>query len=155
VFFKRHTDRPNVSYEDAVREALCFGWIDGTIQRIDADRYARRFTPRRSRANWSAINRRRFAKMVEAGRMTPAGLAKFAPDPGRTKTRSTVPVVPDFLRRALRERQRARENFARLAPSYRRAYIAWIGSAKREETRRRRLAEALRLLERGEKLGMK
>ncbi len=155
VFPKRHTGRATVAYVDAVEEALCFGWIDSTIRRIDDDRHARKFTPRQTTQNWSPLNLRRFERLVAEGRMTKAGLARFAPDPARTKRPPRSLRVPEFLQRELRSNPRASRNFELLAPSYRRAYIGWLSDAKREDTRRRRLAEALRLLEKGEKLGMK
>ena len=78
VYFKQHTGgRPSIPYEDSVEEALCFGWIDGTIRRLDEERYARRFTPRLPGSRWSVSNRRRAFKMIQEGMMTPAGMAKF------------------------------------------------------------------------------
>ncbi len=75
VFYKSHTGHPCVSYEDAVEEALCFGWIDSLVKRIDDDRYAQKFSPRKPGSKWSVSNRRRMAKLIREGRMTPAGLA--------------------------------------------------------------------------------
>jgi uncharacterized protein YdeI (YjbR/CyaY-like superfamily) len=82
VFFKRHTGETSLAYSDAVDEALCFGWIDGLVRRLDDARYARRFTPRRANSLWSATNLRRYAALKKAGRLTPAGIAR-APN-GRT-----------------------------------------------------------------------
>ena len=79
VFWKKHTGKTAVSYQDAVDEALCFGWIDTLVRRLDADRYAQKFTPRKPKSNWTEANRRIFARLVAAGRMTPAGLAKGPP----------------------------------------------------------------------------
>lgn len=81
VFFKKHTGKPCVSYQDAVDEALCFGWIDSIVRRLDDERYAQKFTPRKPKSNWSEINRRIFARLVREGRMTAAGLAKGPPAP--------------------------------------------------------------------------
>ncbi|HEY6324787.1 MAG TPA: hypothetical protein VJA16_24840 [Thermoanaerobaculia bacterium] len=79
VFWKKHTGKTSVSYQDAVDEALCFGWIDTLVRRLDDDRYAQKFTPRKPKSNWTEANRRIFARLVEEGRMTAAGLAKGPP----------------------------------------------------------------------------
>jgi uncharacterized protein YdeI (YjbR/CyaY-like superfamily) len=79
VFYKKHTGKPGISYQDALEEALCFGWVDILVRRLDDERYAQKFTPRKARSNWSEINRRLFARLVEEGRMTAAGLAKAPP----------------------------------------------------------------------------
>jgi len=158
IFFKRHTGMPSIAYVDAVEEALCFGWIDSLIQRIDDDRYARKFTPRRSDAAWSASNRTRLAKLIAQGRMTAAGLAKVphcrSEDPPGTPP-AREPSLPVRLRRLLSGNRRAWESFRGLAPSHRRRYVRWIVAAKRPETQERRLRKAIGLLARGEKLGMK
>ena len=75
VFFKAHTGKPRVEYDDAVEEALCFGWVDSLVKRLDEERYAQKFTPRKAGSRWSPSNRTRVAKLVREGRMTPAGLA--------------------------------------------------------------------------------
>jgi uncharacterized protein YdeI (YjbR/CyaY-like superfamily) len=156
VYSKRHTGQPRVEYDDAVEEALCFGWIDSIVRSLDDDRYAQKFTPRKAKSKWSEPNRKRFAKMVAEGKMTAAGLAR----PPSPEEAPKVPArdwdtVPLYIEEALREHGAAWEHFSRLAPSHRREYVGWIDSAKKEETRRRRLAEAVSRLERGEKLGMK
>lgn len=160
VYNKRHTGEPRVEYDDAVEEALCFGWIDSVVRTIDADRYAQKFTPRKARSKWSASNRERFARMVREGRMTPAGLAK-APPPEEDGPAAQSPAkrvgdsVPGYIEEALRANGAAWTNFSNLAPSYRRLYVGWIEDAKKEETRRKRLVEAVSLLERNKKLGLK
>src|SRR5512146_1433890 len=80
IFSKSHTGQACVSYDDSVEEALCFGWIDSIIQKIDEDTYARKYTPRTNTAKWSDLNKRRVAKLIREGRMTEAGLAKIAED---------------------------------------------------------------------------
>jgi len=158
VYNKRHTGAPRVEYDDAVEEALCFGWIDSIVRTIDADRYAQKFTPRKAKSKWSELNRRRFAKMVREGKMTPAGLAKSPPqdENGATKNKpSAGDSVPGYIEEALRANGVAWANFSNLAPSYRRLYVGWIENAKKEETRRKRLAEAVSLLEQNKKLGLK
>jgi uncharacterized protein YdeI (YjbR/CyaY-like superfamily) len=161
VFYKKHTGRPCVGYDDAVEEALCFGWIDSVLQRIDDEKYGRRFTPRRDGSKWSALNKRRAARMIRDGRMTEAGRAKLTysgseDDYGRTPERKAMElVVPRYFRQALSGNRRAWVNFRGLAPSCRRNYIRWITAARSNETRERRLAEAVQLLAENRKLGLK
>lgn len=147
VFAKAHTGE-RLRYAEAVEEALCFGWIDTTVNRLDEDHYMQRFTPRRNLQNWSKINLDRFARLEASGRMTDAGRAKraarVAPPPPRLP--SGAPTPP-FVRRALAKRPRALRAFEALAPSYRRDYLRWITEAKRPVTRERRLEEAIRRLE--------
>jgi uncharacterized protein YdeI (YjbR/CyaY-like superfamily) len=145
-----------ISYAESVEEALCFGWIDTTIRRLDDKRYARKFCPRVSTGHWSAINLERFRRLKREGRMTAAGLAKM-----EKGVRAYVPLmqrrmaIPPDLRLALARDAKARQHFERLAPSYRRHYVAWIATAKKDETRRRRLKEAVARLAKNKKLRMK
>ena len=158
VYSKRHTGEPRVEYDDAVEEALCFGWIDSIVRTIDADRYAQKFTPRKAKSKWSASNRERFARMVREGKMTAAGLAKSPPAEDVAAPKPQRPrgdAVPGYIETSLRANGAAWTNFTHLAPSYRRLYVGWIENAKREETRRKRLAEAVGLLEQNRKLGLK
>ncbi|MGB2982026.1 MAG: hypothetical protein WBC77_12350, partial [Candidatus Zixiibacteriota bacterium] len=74
IYYKKHTGKPRIPYDDAVEEALCYGWIDSTIKRIDEEKYAQKFTPRSEKSNWSELNKRRAKKMIREGRMTQAGL---------------------------------------------------------------------------------
>jgi uncharacterized protein YdeI (YjbR/CyaY-like superfamily) len=156
VFDKKHTGKQCITYDAAVQEALCFGWIDSIIKRIDENRYARKFTPRSNASKWSEANLRRVEKLIGSGRMTAAGLEKIEsgvePAP---PVSSRILKVPGFFEDALAENEPAREFFYQLAPSYRRNFIGWVNSAKREETRQRRVEEALTLLQQGKKLGMK
>jgi uncharacterized protein YdeI (YjbR/CyaY-like superfamily) len=156
VFYKKHTNTATVAYDEAVEEAICFGWIDGLIQRIDEDRCARKFTPRAPQSTWSALNVGRAKKMIREGRMTPAGTEKFRR--ARVRTSGPPPAqasLPPELSERLQAQPAAFANFTALAPSHRRRYVGWILSAKRPETRARRLEEALALLAKNEKLGMK
>ena len=158
VFYKKHTGRAGIEYEDAVGEALCFGWIDSLVKRLDDDRFARKFTPRTDVNKWSALNKARVARLIQEGRMTRVGLAKagnLASKPtAKAPPRQPFPPPPDFLR-ALKRNPAAARNFEALAPSYRRQFSGWISIAKREETRKKRIEEAVRLLARNEKLGLK
>lgn len=156
VFYKVHTGRACVSYEESVEEALCFGWIDSLVQRIDEDRYAQKFTPRRIGSAWSDTNKRRVAKVIAEGRMTPAGLAKItfpldAPPPPPAKKEL---VVPDWIAAGLQTSPLAWENFSKLPPSHQKRYVAWLSSGKKEETRQKNLQKAIKMLERNERLEM-
>jgi len=144
VYYKKHTGLPRVAYGDAVEEAICFGWIDGIIKRIDEDRYTQRFSPRKRKSAWSALNRRRAGKMIAERRMTDAGLlaTQSAKEDGtwempeRDLTQLTMPAD---LREALATESGALDNFIKLAPSHQRNYFGWIEEAKKEATRRRRI----------------
>jgi uncharacterized protein YdeI (YjbR/CyaY-like superfamily) len=159
VFFKRHTDKPTLSYTQAVETALCFGWIDGVKRSIDAQRYAYRFSPRKPDSKWSALNRQRAERLQREGRMTKAG-SLAVERAKRNGTWITVPPTVDLsmppeLTSKLERDAKAAAFFESLAPSYKRQFIAWINIAKRPETRRRRVEESVALLRRREKLGMR
>jgi uncharacterized protein YdeI (YjbR/CyaY-like superfamily) len=159
VLYKKHVRKQGLAYEEAVEEALCFGWIDGVLKRIDDEKHTIRFSPRRKNSIWSERNKQRVGKMIREGRMTEAGLAKVneAKANGqwdKTAQRQDVTHVPPELASALAKDKQARQNFEKLAPSYRKPFIYWVASAKREETRRRRVAEAIALLARNKRMGM-
>src|SRR5207237_1029172 len=159
VYYKKQTGRPRIPYDDAVEEALCFGWIDSLVKRIDDAKFAQKFTPRRDCTKWSALNKRRVRKLIREGRMTEAGLAKIdlailEEEPPEKPSRTDL-GVPPFVKQALRASPTAWKNFQNLAPSQRRLYVGWILHAKKEETRQRRLREAVSLLEQNKKLGLK
>jgi uncharacterized protein YdeI (YjbR/CyaY-like superfamily) len=154
VFYKAHTSVKWIRYEDMVREALCFGWIDSLIKRLDDDRYAFKVTPRQPTSKWSEINRKRWAELKAAGRLTSAGLAA-APTNNTYAPRPTIPDLPDYIAKALRANAKAWEVFRGLAPTHRRHFVGWIHTAKRPETRERRIRESIRLLAAGKKLGLK
>ena len=155
VFHKPHTGKTSIGYEDSVEEAICFGWVDSLIRRLDDDRYARKFTPRKSDSFWSDLNRKRYAKLEALGMLAPAGRER-APTkanryPRRTKRSSAVPA---YIERAVKAEPRAWATFERLTPRERIMYVGWIDNAKREETKVRRLEKAVRLLAAGKKLGL-
>jgi uncharacterized protein YdeI (YjbR/CyaY-like superfamily) len=154
VFHKRHTGRPSVDYDDAVCEALCFGWIDSLIMRLDDARYARKFTPRRSESRWSSSNRRRYERMQSAGLLAAEGKRLAPTAKSGDAFKPDVAVIPADLGAALERNGAARRAFEGLPASQRRMYLAWILSAKREDTRQRRLGKAIEMLSRGERLGL-
>jgi uncharacterized protein YdeI (YjbR/CyaY-like superfamily) len=144
-YYKKGVDKPTLTWPESVDEALCFGWIDGVRRRIDDESYCIRFTPRRARSTWSAVNIARMPELVAAGRMTTAGLHAFeartadnsavysydAKDPGQLDEQELAAIRADPAAWAFWEKQ---------PPSYRRAVVHWVTSAKRPETRDKRLA---------------
>jgi uncharacterized protein YdeI (YjbR/CyaY-like superfamily) len=157
VFYKKGCGTPSVTYEEAVEEALCFGWIDGLIRNIDDRRHARRFSPRLPGSQWSASNRARVQRLMRAGRMTPAGEAllpadwEAAPEQVERPHPETA-ALPDFIQAALDAVPALGEKFGALPANLRRAYLNFILDAKREETRQKRLAFVLDHVARGEKI---
>jgi uncharacterized protein YdeI (YjbR/CyaY-like superfamily) len=158
IFHKKHTGKPGLTHVEAVEEALCFGWIDGILKRIDDEKHTIRFSPRRRNSIWSEHNKKRIRKLIKEGRMTNAGLAKVREAKAngqwdKAAQREDTALVPAELAEALAGNERARLNFEGLAPSYRRQFIYWVAIAKRDETRRKRIEETIRLLVRNRKLG--
>ena len=160
VFWKVGSGHPSLPFEDALDEAICFGWIDNLIRRLDEQRYARRFMPRRPKSHWTATNRERFARLEAEGKLTAAGRARgpAAADEAQQRTSGAKQKgsgVPVELEHALKKNRRAAGNFAAMPASVRNGFVGWIGAAKRADTRARRTAEAVVLLERNERLSMK
>jgi uncharacterized protein YdeI (YjbR/CyaY-like superfamily) len=144
-FYKKATGRPTMTWTEAVREALCFGWIDSVRRSIDADSYSNRFTPRKPRSNWSAVNVKHVEELIREGRMHTAGLAAYeARAPARTGVYSYEQRHEAALEPAQEERFRADEQawqfFQAQPPSYRTTAIYWVVSARKQDTRDRRLA---------------
>ena len=154
VFHKEHTGATSIPYEESVREALCFGWIDSLVKRLDDDRYARKFTPRKATSKWSDLNRGRWAELNAAGLLAPAGIAA-APTDARYAAKPKIPELPHYLAKALKANPKALAFFRSLAPGYRRRFVAWVHLAKRPETRAARLRETMALLAAGKRLGLK
>lgn len=154
VFHKARTGVKSMSYEDTVREALCFGWIDSLIKRLDDDRYALKATPRKPSSKWSDLNRTRWRELKAAGLLTSAGLAT-APTENSYGPRPRVPELPGYIAKAIRANAKAWKFFQELAPTQRRNFVVWIHIAKRPETRARRIRESIILLAAGKKLGLK
>ena len=154
VFHKAHTGVKSIGYEDAVREALCFGWIDSLIKRLDDDRYAYKVTPRKPTSKWSAINRGHWNELKAAGLLAPAGLAA-APTDNTYGPKPVIPTLPGYIAKALATHAKAWAFFRGLPPRERRNFVVWIHMAKRPETRERRIRESIALLAAGKKLGLK
>jgi uncharacterized protein YdeI (YjbR/CyaY-like superfamily) len=143
VIHHKDSGVPSPRYHEAIEQALCFGWIDGLHRRRDAGSSQLRFTPRGPRSTWSRLNRERAARMTELGLMTEHGQAVI--DRARATGRWEVDVMPDDLRALLDADAAARANFARFPPSSQRLILEWIGTAKRPETRQRRLDRTVAL----------
>jgi uncharacterized protein YdeI (YjbR/CyaY-like superfamily) len=154
VFHKKHTGVASVPYDDAVREALCFGWVDSLVKRLDDDRYLQKFTPRKRGSAWSDSNRKRWAELKAEGLLAAAGLAAAPTDKGYAP-KPVVPEMPGYFEAALQTSARARAFFTTLPRRERRNFVVWVHMAKRPETREKRLRESVRLLAAGKKLGLK
>jgi uncharacterized protein YdeI (YjbR/CyaY-like superfamily) len=147
-YYKKHTGKPSVQHTEAIEQALCFGWIDSVGRRIDDERYQVRFTPRRKGSVWSAVNVAKVAELTAAGLMHPAGLQAFE---SRKPERVAVYSYEQPADAVLDEQQLARfqgeetawQWFSAQPASYRRAAVHWVVSAKREDTRQRRLTQLI------------
>lgn len=148
-FHKKATGRPSLTWQESVREALCFGWIDGVRKSVDADSYRIRFTPRKPRSAWSAINLKLVEELTEAGLMTPAGRAVYEArdtsraDHGYSIAARTEPDLSPAHAKRFRADRAAWEFFQAQPPSYRKQMLHRVTSAKKEETRDRRLAQLI------------
>jgi uncharacterized protein YdeI (YjbR/CyaY-like superfamily) len=143
-FFKRVSGVASITWPESVDEALCYGWIDGVRRRVDDERYTIRFTPRRKRSIWSAVNVKRARELIAEGRMSAAGLAAFeARGDDRTAVYSyeqrKAATLEPAQEKLFRRDHAAWRFFSEQAPWYRRAAAHWVTSAKKEETRRKRL----------------
>jgi uncharacterized protein YdeI (YjbR/CyaY-like superfamily) len=145
VFPKKATGLPTVSYNDAVEEALCFGWIDGLVNPIDETHYKQKFTPRQAKSAWAQSNKTRVARLIEQGLMTPAGLAAIAMAKANGSwdrfTAAESLVVPRELRKAINANARAKQHWPAFTESQRKTFLYWLANAKREETRAKRIAQ--------------
>ncbi len=140
LYYKKDTGRPRIAYADAVEEAICFGWIDGKIRKLDQARFAQLFTPRKPKSKWSRTNIERARRMIRQGKMTAAGLKVFDP---RNQTPALPARFPARLEEQFRKQIAAWGNFTRFPPSYQRMTIGWVASAKQEETQLRRLRQLI------------
>jgi uncharacterized protein YdeI (YjbR/CyaY-like superfamily) len=154
VFHKAHTGTRSMSYLAALDEALCFGWIDSLVKRLDDDRFTRKFTPRRPASKWSDVNRKRWAELKAAERLSPAGVAA-APTANSYAPKPRIPILPAYIATAFKTNAAAWRFFQSLPPRERRMFVWWIHTAKRPETRERRIAESIATLAAGRRLGLK
>ena len=147
--YNKNCVMPSVSHEEAVEEALCFGWIDSLLRRVDGEKYALMYSPRRPRSFWSKINKDKAEELIKLGRMQPAGFEKIeeARKNGlwdKAYTNRVIEAVPLDLEKALEKNPSARRNFRRFANTYRNIYIGWVNNARTDATRQKRIAEVVR-----------
>jgi uncharacterized protein YdeI (YjbR/CyaY-like superfamily) len=159
IYYKKPSGKPRIPYSEAVEEALCFGWIDGKIKKINEEYYIQRYTPRRRGSRWSKHNIDRVEKLIKEGKMMPAGISAFKEALEKPKLiydnkDSGEPVMPEDLSDALNKNSKAHVNFMNFSQSTRRIYIYWLGNAKKEETRLRRIERIVNLSEQNRKPGM-
>ncbi|MFC0447228.1 YdeI/OmpD-associated family protein [Rhodococcus jostii] len=149
VIHHKNSGTPSVRYHEAIEQALCFGWIDGVHRSRDADSSQLRFTPRVVRSSWSTVNRQRAASMIEQGLMTEHGFAAIELAKAKGTWENTAngdsAVVPDDLQAAFDRNESARTNFEKFPPSSTRLILEWIASAKKPETRLRRIDRTVTL----------
>lgn len=166
IFYKKHVNIECIGYKEALEEALCFGWIDSLIKRIDNDKYARKFTPRTNKTKWSEINKKLVTALIKEGRMTEEGLKKIdiyikkgsvdweINDLKKENHKKEIDV-PDFIIKEFAKNDLALANFNNLAQTHKKHYVIWVTSAKREKTILNRLKKSVELLKENSKLGLK
>lgn len=159
AYYKKNSGKISVTYEEALEEALCFGWIDSTVNKLDAERYMQKWTPRNPKSIWSAANKARVKKLIAKGRMAPPGLAavRIAKRNGSWHALDRVdakPEIPPDLAAAVEADPQARANFEQVSASQKKMFTWWIIGAKRPETRTRRIIRCLEMIRNGEKFGI-
>lgn len=147
-YYKKHTGKISLTYNDAVEEALCYGWIDSKIKRVDENIYKQKYTPRKKNSVWSLLNVRRIEKLIKEGKMTLIGMEKVdeAKKSGKWKNaygKNKEVAVPNDLLIALKANKSAFKNFFFFTLSVRNRYAYWINQAKRKETREKRIQDVL------------
>jgi uncharacterized protein YdeI (YjbR/CyaY-like superfamily) len=163
IYYKKESGKKKFSYEEAVEEALCFGWIDSLPRKLDDDRAMLKFTPRKSESVWSDLNKSRVNKLIKNKLMSPAGLVKIeqAKKDSSWDTLNTSNFhasnnsFPPDLEKALKKNKGALDNFKAFPPGYRRQFLFWIDSAKRPDTRIQRIKQTVLMAEANKKPGIK
>lgn len=159
VFYKKISGKVSISYDAAVEEALCFGWIDGKIKKINEDYYVRLFTPRNPKSRWSKINIERVRKLIGKNLMKPAGLLAYQnvldkPELAYEIINDGEPIIPEDLMKALENNSLAQVNFMKFSLTNRRLYILWLNQAKRDATRIARIEKIVQYSEQNKKPGI-
>ena len=151
IFYKVNSDFESMRWEEAVQVAICYGWIDSTVKRIDDNRRKQLFTPRKDKSVWSKLNKTYIEKLISDNLMHESGLKKIeiAKKNGSWESLDDVEnlVIPNDLATAFRQHPTAFSNYSQFSPSYRKSYLYWLNQAKREETRANRIAEIIALCE--------
>lgn len=146
-FHKKHSKKKGITYPQALDEALCFGWIDGVKKRVDDTSYTMRFTPRKPKSIWSRVNTKRAQELMAQGRMAPPGLKAFALRDSKRSGLYSFENAPQKLdslhEKRFQANKKAWDYFQAQPPGYKKKFIFWIMSAKKEETRLRRLDQLI------------
>jgi len=149
VYFKKHSKKKSIPYNDAVEEALCFGWIDSTVKKIDEESRGQRFTPRRENSLWSEMNKERARRLIKAGKMTNAGLAKI-----KVSLEEKF-VVPEDIKKELKQDKLVWKNFRKFSLSYKRIRIGYLDeSRKRPDEFQKRLLYFIKMTKQNKQFGM-
>ncbi|AOW19915.1 YdeI/OmpD-associated family protein [Urechidicola croceus] len=149
IFYKVESDKPSMRWEEAVKVALCYGWIDSTVKKLDHERRRQAFTPRKPKSMWSKLNKAHIKHLIENNLMHQKGheSIKIAKQNGSWDALNDVDneVIPPMLQKAFNSNPLAYENYKNFAPSYRRGYLYWLYAAKRETTIQKRIKEIIKL----------
>ena len=155
VFHRQSSGVPSISYDEALDEALAYGWIDSLIRKLDDEKYVRKFTPRKPWSIWSSLNISHVNRLKKEGRMTRWGLEAFAKRTGEISQMEKINAqgikIPNDLTEALKKNKTAWNNFRKFTPSYKKRYLIWISGAKRPKTRKKRIDEAVVMISRNVK----
>ena len=149
IHYKKNSGKLSVNHEEAVEEAICFGWIDGKLKRINAEKFILRYSPRKANSVWSKINREKAEKMIKLGKMNENGMksiedAKRNGSWNNAYTNLKKEKMPTDLKKALMRNKKAWNNFQDFANSYRNMYIGWVVNAKTEKTRKKRIEKVVK-----------
>ncbi len=149
IFFKLELKTPTMRWEEAVKVALCFGWIDSTVKSLGHGKRRQYFCPRNPKSTWSALNKRHIEELEKAGLIQEPGykMIELAKKTGTWTAMDDVEngVIPEDLQNAFNHNERAYENYQNFSKGYKKSYLSWLHSAKRVETRQKRIAEIIRL----------
>ena len=161
VFYKAAAGKQSIQYAEALDEALCYGWVDSLIKAIDEEKYVRKFTPRKDESNWSLVNKKRVEELIQEGLMTEHGLRKVEAAQRSGKWDAAAQraeldyTMPEEFSQALREDPHAADTYNNLSMTRQKEFLRWIITAKRAETRKKRVEESIRLLREGKQLGLR
>lgn len=156
ILNKRHTGISAPSHRELLEEAICFGWVDTTIKRLDDNQFVRHFARRNGNSRWSENTQSYARQLIKEGRMTPTGLKFYREGLTRPTHDHGIPKNPDMpveLERALKKDKKAREGFEKFSPSVKRAFYRWLLRGKRDETRKKRVKQIMQMAREGRKLG--
>lgn len=155
IFYKVENKEPSMRWEEAVKVALCFGWIDSTVKSLGNGKRRQYYCKRNPKSIWSALNKRHIEELISAGLMHPSGLKtiEIAKQDGSWSALDDVEneVIPSELQMAFNNNPKAYKNYKNFSPSYRKSYLYWLHQAKREDTRTRRILEIIKLCEENKK----